>query len=64
MQRQVSKKSRPLPEAGKLVHSMQLSGTSEQLQQNLRDHDLGSGAADCGCVVMDYRFYPCKKHTI
>lgn len=53
---------RPLPEAGKLVHSIRLRGTSEQLRRDLKDYDLGTGVADCGCVVMDYRFYPCKKH--
>lgn len=37
--------------------------SSERLQQVLAERDLGSGVADCGCVVMDYRFYACKKHS-
>lgn len=51
-----------LPEAGSGVARMCLGGTSVQLKHALDAHDLGSGVADCGCVVMDYQFYPCKKH--
>ncbi len=54
---------RPLPEAGSAVHKFQLSGTSESLRHTLEAHDLSTGAADCGCVVMDYQFYPCKNHS-
>ena len=52
----------PVPEAGRLAAAMQLGGTSEELARNLRDHDLSTGAADCGCVVFDYQFWPCDKH--
>ncbi len=55
-------KKGPLPEAGSAVNHVKFGGTSKDLKHALNAHDLGTGAADCGCVVMDYRFYPCKKH--
>lgn len=58
----LAKKERPLPEAGSGVDKIRLGGSSEQLQHALDAHDLGTGAADCGCVVFDYCFYPCKEH--
>jgi len=56
-------RSHGMPEAGRLATSIQLRGNSENLRRSLKKHDLGSGVADCGCVVMDYRFYPCQKHS-
>ena len=53
----------PIPEAGSGVDKVLIGRTSEQLKHALDVHDLGTGVADCGCVVMDYRFYPCKKHS-
>ncbi|OGM99950.1 MAG: hypothetical protein A3B91_04920 [Candidatus Yanofskybacteria bacterium RIFCSPHIGHO2_02_FULL_41_29] len=58
----LAEKKGPLPEAGSGVDKIRIGGTSEQLKHALDAHDLGSGVADCGCVVMDYRFCPCKKH--
>lgn len=51
-----------LPEAGPGVDKIRIGGTRQQLKHALNAHDLGTGVADCGCVVMDYRFYPCQKH--
>jgi len=53
---------RSLPEAGSAVNKVMLRGSSKALRHALDAHDLGSGVVDCGCVVMDYQFYPCKKH--
>lgn len=52
----------PMPGAGKLATSVRLGGTVDSLLAALDDHDLGTGVADCGCVVMDWRFYPCDAH--
>lgn len=55
-------KESPVPEAGSGVDKIRIGGTRKQLKHALDAHDLGTGAADCGCVVMDYQLYPCKKH--
>lgn len=48
--------------AGPGAERIKVGGTSEQLRHALDEHDLGTGVVHCGCVVMDYRFYPCKGH--
>ncbi|MES3005280.1 MAG: hypothetical protein V4690_04250 [Patescibacteria group bacterium] len=57
------KNSHPLPEAGSAVNKVMLNSSREQLLHMFQEHDLGSGASDCGCVVMDYQLYPCKEHS-
>lgn len=52
-----------LPEAGSAANKILIKGSSERLRHMLDKHDLGSGVATCGCVVMDYAFYPCKSHS-
>lgn len=52
-----------MPEAGSSADKVRLGGSSTALRRALEERDLGTGVADCGCVVMDYQFYPCPAHA-
>jgi hypothetical protein len=59
----LASKERLISEAGPGAERCMATRTSKQLKHALNKHDLSTGVADCGCVVMDYRFYPCEKHS-